>query len=525
MTAPLPGSVLAAIIGISADAIIAVDRDQRITFFNDGAVRIFGYSPDEVLGQPIDLLLPIRVRKAHFKHVDQFIKSEIPARRMGERQEIAGRRKNGEEFPAEAAIARLESDGHMYGSVVLRDITERKLTEARQQFLLEASELLASSGELSDTLALLARLWIPTLADLTVVEMEDHADLWHLRAARDPQTGAVEIAPLSVVRGASVPAAGVDPTASPPVSAVPVSDALDALPPVHRAAAAAIAPTAALVASLAHRGKVLGRIVMLSAGRAAYSPGELVLADDLARRVTVALDNARLNDQLQRALRGRDDTLSVVSHDLRNPVNAVKMLAGALLQRSNQDRLPDDVREQISVVRSAAQQMDTLIQDLLDVSRAEAGRFEVDTETVSTDVLLRDALRTLAPLASDKGVRVVMAWPDALPDVTVDAERIVQVVSNVVGNAIKFTPTGGTITVTAAGRPDVVVVSVTDTGPGIATDHLPHIFDRYWQSSRRNRGAGLGLPIAKMIIEAHGGRIWVDSPPGGGATFHFTLPL
>ncbi len=525
MTAPLPGSVLAAIIGISADAILAVDRDQRITFFNDGASRIFGYSPDEIVGQSLDLLLPAQTRQIHHKHVEQFIRSDTAARKMGERQEITGRRKNGEEFPAEAAIARLESNGQLFGSVVLRDITERKLMEARQRFLLEASEVLASSVELRDTLALLGRLWIPALADLTLIEMEEHADLFHLRAARNPRTGAVEVEPLAVVHGAYRPAAGVDPSAPRRVSVIPVAVALEAIPPVHRAAAAAIAPTAALVASLTHRGLVLGRAIMLSGGRTEYSAGDLALADDLARRATIALDNARLNDQLQRALRARDDTLSVVSHDLRNPVNAVKMLAGALLQRGNQDRLPEDVREQISVVRSAAQQMDTLIQDLLDVSRAEAGRFGVDTQTVSTDALLRDALRTLAPLASDKGVRVVMAWPDTLPDVTVDPERIVQVVSNVVGNAIKFTPTGGTITVTAAGRPDEVLVSVADTGPGVAPDHLPHIFDRYWQSSRRNRGAGLGLPIAKMIVEAHGGRIWVDSPSGGGATFHFTLPL
>ncbi|MDE3172619.1 MAG: PAS domain S-box protein, partial [Gemmatimonadota bacterium] len=226
MTAPLPGSVLAAIIGISADAIIAVDRDQRITFFNDGASRIFGYSPDEILGQPIDVLLPAQARKIHHKHVEQFIRAELPARRMGERQEIAGRRKNGEEFPAEAAIARLESNGQFYGSVVLRDITERKLMEARQQFQLEVSELLAASVELPDTLALLGRLWIPMLADLAVVEMEDHADLYHLRAARHPRSAAVVVEPLAVVRGEWLPAAGGDAAALQRVSVVPVSVAL-----------------------------------------------------------------------------------------------------------------------------------------------------------------------------------------------------------------------------------------------------------------------------------------------------------
>ncbi len=525
MTAPLPGSVLAAIIGISADAIIAVDRDQRITFFNDGAARIFGYAPEEVMGEPLDLLLPAAARTMHREHFEHFIKSPTAARRMGERQEIAGRRKNGEEFPAEAAIAKLESRGEFYASVVLRDVTERKVMERRQRFLLEASEQLASVVALSDTLSLLARLWIPTFADVAVVEMEDPPDLYHLRASRNADTGILTVEPLVVDHGECAPAPGTDLLMSQRVAAVPLPVALEAIPPAHREAVEAIAPDSALVASLRLRGAAIGRVIMFSAHRDAHTAGELALADELARRETVALENARLNERLQRAIRARDDTMSVVSHDLRNPVNAVKMLAGALLQRAKEDRLPDDVREQISVVRSAAQQMDTLIQDLLDFSRAEAGRFGVDTKTVSTDRLLRNALRTLAPLATDKGVRVVMEWPDTLPDVNVDPERIVQVVSNVVGNAIKFTPTGGTITVTAAVRPDAVLVSVTDTGPGISPDHLPHIFDRYWQSSRRNRGAGLGLPIAKSIIEAHGGRIWAESASGAGAVFHFTLPL
>jgi len=223
-------------------------------------------------------------------------------------------------------------------------------------------------------------------------------------------------------------------------------------------------------------------------------------------------------------LRARDDTMSVVSHDLRNPVNAVKMLAGAVLQPSQRDTLPGEVADQVRVIQSAAQQMDTLIQDLLDMSRAEAGRFAVDARPVAACDLLRDALRTLGPLAEDKGVVIETEWDEALPDVQVDPERIAQVVSNIVGNAIKFTPTGGNIRVSAAARPDVIEVAVADTGPGVAASHLPHVFDRYWQSSRRNRGAGLGLPIAKAIIEAHGGRIWVESAEGKGATFFFTLP-
>ncbi len=524
MTAPLPGSLLAAIIGISADAIICVDGDQKVTFFNQGAAGIFGYAVEEVMGEPLEILLPERARAVHHHHIASFLQSPLSARRMGERQEITGRRKNGEEFPAEAAIAKLDVDGRVYASVVLRDVTERHRAEARQRFLVQASEQLASLIALDETLDLLARLWVPTFANLAVIEMAHRGELYHLRAARAQDGRVVTAGAHAGGAGRIDVVVGLDPSATPQVVLLPVAVALDAIPQAHRAAADATEPTTALIASLAHQGDVLGRITMFANGRQSFTAGDLGLIEDLARRASIALDNARLHDQLQRALRAREDTLSVVSHDLRNPVNAVKMLAGALLQPPNEGRLPDDLREQVGVIRSAAEQMDTLIQDLLDMSRAEAGRFAIDVQTSSAITLLSDALRTLAPLAGAKNVALVTDWPECLPDVQVDPERIAQVVSNVVGNAIKFTPSGGTIRISASPEPECILVAVADTGPGIAPDHLPHVFDRYWQSSRRNRGAGLGLPIAKTIVEAHGGRIWAESVEGQGATFYFTLP-
>ena len=318
--------------------------------------------------------------------------------------------------------------------------------------------------------------------------------------------------------------AGLVESPTKPVCVVSVDAALDAIPDVYREDAAQIGASMAFTVSLVRSGEAFGRVVAFSRRQTALASGDLTLIDDLARRASMALENARLHDEVQWAVRARDDTMSVVSHDLRNPVNAVKMLAGAVLRPGPVDHLPQAVTDQVRVIQSAAQQMDTLIQDLLDMSRAEAGRFAVDLQPVRTSALLRDALRTLGPLAEDKGVAIVTEWEDSLPDVQVDPERMTQVISNIVGNAIKFTPTGGEIRVSAEERPDAVVVTVADTGPGIPVEHLLHVFDRYWQLSRRNRGAGLGLPIAKAIIEAHQGRIWAESAEGLGATFHFTLP-
>ncbi len=524
MTAPLPGSLLAEIIGISSDAVICIGSDDRIIFFNEGAVRIFGYSADEIIGRPLDLLLPVSARAGHGRHIERFVASPVIARRMGERREISGRRKTGEEFPAEAAIAKLRSGSDVFASVVLRDVTERKRAEGRQRFLVEVSELLASSLELKETLGLLARLWIPSLADYTVVEMTHRGESYELRAMRH-RDGTPQESPITRAAGASwKPMAGVELSAAHPVSMVPISAALEAIPAAYREEAVQSGGCIAFAVALVRSGEVFGRITAFNRHQAELAEGDLALLDDLAHRASMALENARLHDEVQWALRARDDTMSVVSHDLRNPVNAVKMLAGAVLRPRAADPLPPSVTDQVRVIQSAAQQMDTLIQDLLDMSRAEAGRFAVDLQPVQTGALLRDALRTLGPLADDKGVTIVTAWDDALPDVQVDPERITQVISNIVGNAIKFTPTGGEIRVSAEERPDGVLVSVADTGPGVPPEHLLHVFDRYWQLSRRNRGAGLGLPIAKTIIEAHQGRIWVESTAGKGATFHFTLP-
>jgi signal transduction histidine kinase len=170
--------------------------------------------------------------------------------------------------------------------------------------------------------------------------------------------------------------------------------------------------------------------------------------------------------------------------------------------------------------------MDSLIRDLLDVTRVEAGRLAVNSHRENTEELLSDALRTLAPVAAEKSLTIRLTAPDDLPDVIADRERIAQALSNLIGNAVKFSPPTGEIIVRVAVLESEIVISVTDTGRGMTPDQLAHAFDRFWQSSRTDRqGAGLGLAITKGIIEAHGGRIWVESTPGSGSTFYFTLHI
>jgi PAS domain S-box-containing protein len=527
---PITDAVLAGIAVISADAIICIDETQRITFFNEGAEQIFGYGRDEAIGQPIEMLIPARHRPSHHEHVKRFGQSPVQARRMGERSAIAGVRKNGEEFPAEAAISHLGSGSTRVYSVVLRDITLRRRAEENQRFLAEAGEVLASSLGVAETISSAARIPVPRLADAAIVSVF-HRGMFHGTATAHVDKPQAELlhrlrseAPVDL-RG-SHPVAEVIRTGKP--LWIPDSKTTDSGLAAILSEAGAIFPdcpaASALILPLYARDQLLG-VMELYTRRRILDPDDMALAEDTSRRAALAIDNARLHELVTQGLRARDDMIGIVSHDLRNPVNAVKMLTGAILGTERSTPLPLDVVEYSTIIRQASEQMDSLIRDLLDVTRIEAGRLKV--EMVPTDVadLLTDVFGTLNPVATAKSIELRLSTEPALPRVLADRERIRQALSNLIGNSVKFSPPESQIDVRAERRDGEVVVSVSDRGPGMDEEQLSHAFDRFWQSRRTDRaGAGLGLAITRGIIEAHGGRIWAESTVGEGSTFHFTLP-
>jgi PAS domain S-box-containing protein len=363
MHRPLPPELFSGFLAISADAVIAVDDQQRIIFFNQGAEQIFGWTADEVGGRYLAILLPERFRPQHRGHVEGFGAAHERARLMGERQQISGLRKSGEEFAAEASIQRMEVDGRHVYAAVLRDVSARQ----------------------------------------------------------------------------------------------------------------------------------------------------------------------RAEDKLHQAIKARDDMMGIVSHDLRNPANAVKMLAASIIAEAERWAVSPEIVERVRVIQQAAAQMDTLIQDLLDVTRIEAGRLRVTPRSVDPRALIAEALEALQPIAVTAGVTLGATYEDDLPEVQVDPERMIQVLSNVVGNALKFTPSGGRVELRVVRAQQGIEIRVTDTGEGIEPAQLPHVFDRFFQAARGARtgprqGAGLGLPIACGIVEAHGGTIGIESVPGEGTTVTIALP-
>lgn len=282
-----------------------------------------------------------------------------------------------------------------------------------------------------------------------------------------------------------------------------------------------------LTADLAGRdGRKLGTIQLWDKKEQGdFDEADEAILTQLAQLASVALENARLFKAAQEATRARDDLVAIVSHDLRNPIHTIHMAASFLLDiaPTNDRRL--QARRQLEVIQRSATRANRLIQDLLDVARIQAGGLAVDPIPIDVKSLVHEAVEAATPLASAAHLNVKCEVPEPSPMVASDRERILQVFANLIGNAIKFTPKGGEIRILASCESSEIRFIVADTGPGIPAEHLNHVFDRYWQAkSTAKLGTGLGLSIAKGIVEAHGGRIWVESPPNSGAQFNFTLP-
>lgn len=281
--------------------------------------------------------------------------------------------------------------------------------------------------------------------------------------------------------------------------------------------------SAMTVPMIAH-GRTVGAITFVAAesGRR-FASRELEVARELAARAALALDNARLFREAQDAVRAREEILAVVSHDLRNPLGAIHM-AAELLQLEP----PSDprVRKQLETIHRSADRMGLLIRDLLDMASIQAGRLAVERRPEAADPLVNEALDTHEPAAREKGVEIIRACEVQGERLLCDRDRVLQVFGNLLGNAIKFCGSGDVITVTGEVVGREARFAVSDTGPGIPEEELPHIFRPYWSAERHaKKGTGLGLYISKGIVEAHGGRLWAESKPGEGATFYFTLPL
>lgn len=404
--------------------------------------------------------------------------------------------------------------------------------ERRARFLAEATELLSSSLDVHHVLRDLARLVVARIAEVCAADllgpggMTQRIEIAHGFSSVPP---VAEGAPQSYTAVISAIAQrAVDESA---LQLVPLADD-DVLTDVARDPALLEelrrdGPYALLVVPLIARRRVLGFLQFLSADVERLSaPESLLLVEDLARRAALAVDNALLYGEAQRATQARDDVLAIVSHDLRNPLNTIHMSTAFLLDvLETPGATAPPLIPQLQLIRRATARGNALIQDLLDVSRIESGTLAVESTLTSATALLSDAVLELEPLVASKGLRFEHEWTGDDAEVPADRGRIAQVFSNLVGNAIKFTAKGGVVRITGKRNKSHVEFVVSDSGAGIALDHMPHLFNRFWKATKASRsGAGLGLFIVKGIVESHGGSVSVESQPEKGTTFCFSLP-
>jgi signal transduction histidine kinase len=411
--------------------------------------------------------------------------------------------------------------------------TARARAEAAERqaaFLAEVGSVLATSLEYDVTLDNVARLAVSSIADVCLVDVvENEASLKRVATAtRDPSKASVLAQAL-----AYPPEVGRSPLARPLRTGEPVllpalneSD-LDEIAPAgeYKRLLSELGVRSLLCLPLVAHGKKLGvlTLMMAESGRN-FDPTGVPPATELARRAALAVENAGLYRASQQAVRAREGVLSIVSHDLRNPLGTILMSARILLDSTS---LPEDRRtKHLGVIVRAAERMDRLINDLLDVARLDAGQeLGLDREVHEIVDIVVEMNEAFRPRADAKLVRFSCDVADDLPLVCLDRLRILQVLANLISNAIKFTREGGEVIVRVEPAGSDIRFVVSDTGVGIDEKDAGHVFDRYWQATRTARlGTGLGLPIAKGIVEAHGGRIWFESTPGVGTSFYFTLP-
>ncbi|HWN68649.1 MAG TPA: HAMP domain-containing sensor histidine kinase [Haliangium sp.] len=427
----------------------------------------------------------------------------------------------------------------------LTDISALKRSEEKLRFLAQASAVLASSFDYSATLAEVVRMTVPLLADLCFVDLDEESNQENSQE-NGPEDGTlyrVEVAfadprkqsLADAMRRLAPSPRGTSPQAEILRSGEPIFLPEGTAARLYRAIAdrlehetliKACHARSLMFVPLMARGRTLGvaTFVMAESDRH-FSSADMAMAQDLAARAAMAIDNAQLYRQAQKAIRAREDMLSIVSHDLKNPLLAIMLGATVLLHPSAQ--MDAGMRQKsLEVINRSAQQMERIIHDLLDMSSIAAGHLSIELGEHELDALIHDAFESLLPLAKKKGLGLTLDGPGGSCRVLCDRGRVLQVFSNLIGNAIKFTSTGGSIAMRARVQEQNALIAIQDTGPGIAEQLVQHVFKRHWQARETARnGLGLGLHISKGIVEAQGGTIWVESRPGAGSTFFFTIPL
>ena len=510
-----------ALIQSVADAVLATSEDGRVKVLNPMAEALTGWKEQEAIGRPLG---------------DVFKVFQLPEG-TGEKWEATTAKslltKTGKMIPIEVALTPiLDPTNAPLGAVwIFRDISEHKHLQDRQRFMAKASGEVSSSLDREMILTKLATLIVGSLADWCVIHLRGASGALYIAAFahREPEKNAFAPHLRDVALGNGNRATEIDNVARSgrAVLAVDVTEAgwTKAALGIDGSLVPGLGAASAVIVPLTMRGETLGTLSMVSERRdCRFTDADLAFTEELGRRMAAGIDNAQLYAEAQHAIRMREGILAIVSHDLRSPLSSISLNADQLLMKPEK-LWAERVMKNANTIRRATQKMSRMIGDLLDMASIDGERLSLDLRPHKAADLLAEARSMFEAPALDRSVNLVFtALPDA--EVLCDRDRVLQVLSNLIENALKFSPEGRSIAVQAEVGGRAVQFSVSDQAGGINPDQVGHIFERHWQAPEALRkGSGLGLYIAKGIVEAHGGRIWVDSTPGVGSTFHFSVPL
>jgi len=435
-------------------------------------------------------------------------------------------------------VSFLQSAANVVGTAVVRLRSEERVrrTLAVERFLAEASRQLALSIDWQQTLSRVARLAVPFLGDWALVVVVSPDGQARSVAAETADPARADIARellerYPIDRSATHGVGRVLRTGAPElITEIGLDDFIDGdageVAELRRDILRRIGLRSYIGAPLAVGDRILGAIAFgVGEGPRRYGPDDLALAEALAQRCALAIENASLYRAAQEATRVREEVLAIVSHDLKTPLGALHMGAQMVARLAPPGTQGEELRRAANTVRRTAERMGRLIHDLVDVASMEAGRLSLTPADQDAAGIAREVVEALQPLAAERSIGLALDAGAPLP-LRADRDRLHQVLSNLIANALQVTPAGGQVKVASRCDGSEVVFTVTDTGPGIPPEDLPHLFERWYRGRRAPYpGSGLGLAIARAIVEGHGGRIWVLSEEGAGSSFSFAIPM
>jgi PAS domain S-box-containing protein len=488
------------ILRIAPEAIISVGTDGVILMFNDAAETIFGYDRNEMLGQPLDILLPTKTRSLHSNYMKEFVASPETARLMGGRGDTSGRRRDGSEFPASASISKLQTGGETILTVTLRDITERKKAE---ESLRESEENLREILEKSPI----------------GVAIVSHA----------PVNGAVEAKRLFSNEALAQMFGG---GSTEEFVKADISDTWIDREQYH-AVNDKMRNDVDMQDFEVQRRRLDGTKWWVSMNtrpiRFDNQNCTMVWHFDITERKRAEESLRAALSEAQRANEAKSEFLAVMSHELRTPLNAImgfsEILSGQFFGALGSEKYVEYSKD----IKNSGQHLLQLIDDILDLSAIEAGKHQLDKEFLDFQEIADDCGPIVDEGVNRNGISYDVKVPENLPVIFADRRALKQILLNLLSNATKFTPKGGKVKLSAEALNDTFVLEISDTGAGIGADKIATLTEPFVRGEqdphKAQDGAGLGLAIVKSLVDLHEGELIIESEIGVGTTITVSLPF